>query len=1070
MSTSNTRTPELQEGQLNDGIKSSRANIGVAWGLDESTLNAHVGQYDGIGPRHGMAPLPLHNHNVASPALNDVLSLQVAERPNVNISTQKRVNIYGIAQTSFNSQVLGSIPGKPFSGYFFITALTDPADSTKKQLAFHHTAQLVSQTTVGAGASVPHYPAEFLDTGLSGFVHASYAGNIWSALQTSRSLVTNTKDQFTLDSDLVAIASSVFRKSGSQVQVKSLLMGTSAVTPTTHGPLYFRSQDGNYGTTRQFMERSFKSTLADYSIEDYATTAFSTSRVSTWTGFTGSLASISSEYLELPGVQLTPGTGTSSNPATRSNTYSLIKSKQLVIDNSFEMICVAARGALCAVFQPWLVSPRETTLSKWGNNFQLIDLSSGASAPPITSTTDGGASYSENQIIKRTCWDEWRSYTTTAVPTDPGAATRTNQIYLRGANTGILRASRTYEFTFSYYDASIDHETNVGVPALILTGTNDYTSFLLWGGSIGVVPYRSKFPMSLFANRLDNNVTNNVGIVTDRYNFLSVRFYYRERGTFEWLPCGSYTLPDLHDADNAEIVLCEGPFVGRVGGQPGGFNDYSVLAKDKYTTTLSYRSRLFWMSDRSMVFSNLNDPFSYAVGNAVTCPKGQFLGMLPHTYPGQAEQASRLVIFGSEEVYAARFRGTRFARQQSVRVSSDSIGAFPVDGSDFFLDVWTSHTAFSSRSAVVAQGVLYWWGPTGIYRDVGNELPVKDFSAQMEPLIFDLYDPQRTGEIHTVYNDVTKEIIWFYPPNPKLSGVQKALVYKTKDQSFFLWDFGNTIIDDAQNLVVQLSNTNSRSNAGMRILLHIRDSLNTFTPQRTVFFDDLCDSGDVTVNTTFMCNQVSVAGVNRRLTFASGYSATLPISGALTVVRYRDYRDTLTTNPDGIYTIVGGDGGSYIDIAPIGSWTGVDFLIETITDAKRFFPVFIESLNGFNFNVTSQYWAPFGWRFWGRWLYCYQSYRVQNLLRSSGQTVQLNFQSILGTGASPRIVTLANNSRGNCQVHSQIIFAQQNADGQAMAITLTTPSGKANGSRWYLQYLSYDVTELPKNNFKHWEG
>jgi len=59
---------------------------------------------------------------------------------------------------------------------------------------------------------------------------------------------------------------------------------------------------------------------------------------------------------------------------------------------------------------------------------------------------------------------------------------------------------------------------------------------------------------------------------------------------------------------------------------------------------------------------------------------------------------------------------------------------FPVDGTDFRVDTWTSITAFSYRSAVVADGILYYWGFTGVYRDVGNEIPEK-ISYNLEPFI-----------------------------------------------------------------------------------------------------------------------------------------------------------------------------------------------------------------------------------------------------------------------------------------------------------------------------------------------
>jgi hypothetical protein len=346
----------------------------------------------------------------------------------------------------------------------------------------------------------------------------------------------------------------------------------------------------------------------------------------------------------------------------------------------------------------------------------------------------------------------------------------------------------------------------------------------------------------------------------------------------------------------------------------------------------------------------------------------------------------------------------------SVRVDPNTSATFLRPGSNFRLTFWTSNLAFSSRAAVVARGVLYYWGPTGIYRDVGNELADKMFSLHIEPWVHTLYDTSRTDDIHSVYNDKTKEVIWFFPPKKTGSQVaQMALVYNTEFDSFFLFNLGSTIVDNSQILDVQLNRTNNNDTEGQRVALYVRDATNLALPQQMVFFDELCDSGDVRPANIAFVSAVAIQGANRRLTVAVT-SGALPTSGKLTVNGYNGYADVALSsgNPDAIYDIVGGNGTSFIDIAPVGgSWVGNDFQIGTIGSVTNRFPITWEAAHGFVFSMLSDYLCLAGMRTWLRWMYCYQSFKVDTLARStSPQQVRINFRTILGTGASVRDITL----------------------------------------------------------------
>ena len=142
MSTSNTRSCEIQDGEVNQGIKSSRSNIGPQFGLDESTLNAHIGQYDGLGPRYGMNPIPNHNHSVNPATVLYPAGLQVAEQN----TFWNRARIYGVIPLSSASY---SDVNTKVTAYFWFTGL---GTSAPYQFGISHSASYQTFTD-GASAS-----------------------------------------------------------------------------------------------------------------------------------------------------------------------------------------------------------------------------------------------------------------------------------------------------------------------------------------------------------------------------------------------------------------------------------------------------------------------------------------------------------------------------------------------------------------------------------------------------------------------------------------------------------------------------------------------------------------------------------------------------------------------------------------------------------------------------------------------------------------------------------------------------------------------------------------------------
>jgi hypothetical protein len=1084
MSTSNTRSCELQGDDLNQGVKSSRANIGPRFGLDESTVNAHIGQYDGLGPRYGMQPVPYHSSYLIDPntgvttAKLQPQSLIYNEKANASFQELRETiyAIYPIRLQQFDSQLSSATLTESGLTYFFITDNSNFVALQPRLLTFGYTGYL-------------YFTDEFTWISRHGknFNRGLIADNVYSAsdanaeiLNTVRCSASNT--QRFLPATPPRYMKTAFSTISGIDNPYNNILGFANYQALTTAPndWTFRgfSKEINYKNIQQnsaYYEVIVCGTQGTTLRELYKRFIYNSLAISTGSDATKYIApdialGFSTTNANITTAADTVISGTNAGAITQNTTF-LFKNTNFKITSSYSVLFAAGPNPVGGIFQEWMHQRGSSSTTK-PTSMQYFDPTEIYLQPQNQFT----ASYAIDGTVTPTGFSAFPAYVSgVGLSTNAALArngTATSHYSLGTENSGLLRANTVYELAFSIYDKGTNVESNVCTPVRFQTGTEDFVRLSVYRQqTTGARPELCPVAQSVLSPKLTAGypfvADNSVPPLLSHYQ---IRFYYRAVGTFEWLPTGEFDYAQFYfDPTIKTFWICEGAIASLPGGQPGGFNDYSPLPKDKWFDVAFFQGYAFWMSPSALTYSNKNEPFTYPVSNSVTISKGYCKGMLEHVYPGQSVQDSRLLVFTSEAIYAGRFTGN--FQQMQVRVSPDTSATFDKPGSDFDITFWTSNIAFSSRSATVARGVLYYWGPTGIYRDTGNELPDKSFSLQMEPLINQLYDNTRTDEIHAIYNDKSKEVVWFYPPRPTGSqSLTKGIAYNTVDDAFFLYDFGAMNIDASQLIDVQMNRTNNTDICGQRVALYVRSQ--SGNAQEVVFFDDLCDSGDVKAEGVKMCTGVSVQGANRRLTSPNNV-VLLPTSGTLTIANYNGYADVAESsgNPDGLYNIVGGNGVTYVDIAPInGSWTGFDFQIGAITDPGKCFPLAWEAEHGFTFNINSQYWAPFGMRFWGRWLYCYQSHKVNKLLRSSGQTFVTSWKSILGTGSVPRTITLSDNSRGNFQVHSQIPFTQQNADGQAISFTLTTTSGKFCGSRWYMQYLGYDVTEMTKNNFKVWEG
>ncbi len=734
----------------------------------------------------------------------------------------------------------------------------------------------------------------------------------------------------------------------------------------------------------------------------------------------------------------------------------LVNDPVSVSNSSYKAILAAAKNPLACIFQD---SYRGENTGNNGKTNQWYDLTQNSFQPRSVSSQ-----YTQEGISTKTAFSAWPAFVrgTTMVTA--------HSIALGAANSGVLRAYSTYEFTYSLYNKRLNFETNVGVPVKIQTGADDFVALQLWSPTSNTVyaDYwngRYNSLPALFASFSDQASGD-----TNYQNFmnqLQYRFYYREEGTFEWLPALYMDVAQYWFYPfGAQIMACVGAIAALPGGQPGGFNDYSPLAKDNYTCVLQYKDRAFWFSDKQINFSLRNNIFAYPGRNSISAVAGEFKGGLVHNYPGQAEQTSRMIVFGTRETYVARFTGAK--QQANVQVSADTSAVFDIDGSDLVIDPWTSVTAFSSRAAVVGEGLLYWWGPQGVFRDDGVQTPTR-ISTDIEPDIFTLYDPNKTDQVVANYNNQTKEVEWIFTPKTAASDgeVNVSLIYNTVS--------GNWTKGKYKQQVDWLQSVNVETNigtAGYRGVIGTR--LNAAaTTQRAYYFDQRNRSGDMAPTRDFVVKTVATpsAGV-RRLTLAAGYDATnfatIAVGDYIGLQQTNSY-SSLTAS-DLVATVAAINTGS--GTLDINLPTGATLATGSLT-YSQYFPFWQRTpagagLNAIPYSMPTAYWVPKGVNAYYFWLYVYLLAKMtlwKTDLSALGWT--LGYRTPTADNIITDQIPFLNNSDGNFQVYHPLRPGNDNMEGQGLKLVV---SGYHIGHEWVLQYLEAHGTPIRGDTLKRFEG
>lgn len=680
------------------------------------------------------------------------------------------------------------------------------------------------------------------------------------------------------------------------------------------------------------------------------------------------------------------------------------------------------------------------------------------------------STYDENGTPKGSCFKNWPDFVRgTLMVNSAGGGPA-----LAGAATGILQANTVYEITFSLYNKRLNFETNVGDPVkvqLTATGSQAISLSVSTANEVQFYNWASGGSSTLDFPFLDFDFPIG-GLTASEHkkflNYIEYRFYYRVEGSFEWLPAGSFDAAELwFRPDPQEFALiCKGEVAALPGGQPGGFNDYSPLPKQQYRCVVNYKNRAFWISSTSIFFSLENNIFAYPVRNAITAKTGEFLGALVHNYPGESDQSSRLIIFSNDAIYVARFTGDKL--YQAIRVSPNTVGEFPVDGSDLIVDFWTSISSFSHRSAAIADGILYYWGPQGIYRDNGTDTPEK-ISKRLEPNVFNWYDPTRTDEIFTSFDPTTKEITWFYPPVDDDTHPTHALVYNTESDTFLPQRF-SSYIDDAYTVDFKVDD-HPELTTNRQIINERTAEANIV--QRPYLFDFKNDSGDTAPLLDMVVKQVSTpASGQRRLTLATGYDATnfntIAVGSYIALNQTKGYAPTAAPTATNMIAKVAAVGVGTIDII-----LPDDAVLANCTPTyDEYFPFWQKGatgngLHGFDWQIETKYWIPGGVNWYGMfcWIYCLLKYEAW--AKNFTHEFEMAYRTPSGGDFISDLIEFVENSDGAMQLYHALRQGDANNQGQALKLQL---SGSHIGEPWVLQYLQADVSRFLGNNLKEFTG
>lgn len=1073
--------------RIDAGYDTYSGDFRAGYSLTDESQNITVGFNLGASPRFGMAPIP--GHSDTETATNSLIGgLMATEASSNALGMRNRLKVFGVVPLKCGSW---SDLNTKKTHYLWITAGGAFADATKSLLSATFDAERNATTTSifefksnlakGIGLQTSSAPANIVSTITS---RIGGGGNMQDIIYATLAIDSS------LNYASIAAMSVPSRPQSSAWIVAANASGTSATLTyppnlrigaiSTGGfvsapalqnmPKDIRPVSvygirliavGTYGLALRYLytSKNFDGT--------YYKSKFSYDFANDATSSNLNLNTVAADQV------IDPLDGAAS--VTDITGYYLINDEALTLDNAYQFVGVAAKKPFAFFMHDWDRGYNGTTVS-------MIDLTNQKSAPRPTVTYNNDPTiinplYYETPIAgggaiqTQTAFSMWPTFTAGTALANCAAVSYDgiNMVTLGAAGSGVLRANRIYEITYSVYDKKLNYETNVGAPAKIQVGSADFVALSLFRDSKGLRTSGTVFdqtPQRFNSNTIINIFSTDPGLyrtnILEYCNQYEFRFYYRELGTFEWLPALFIDASKFFYYTDFEVLwACEGSAVGTVGGQPGGFNDYSPLPNEQYTCCVTFKGRMFWLSPQNMHWSLTNNPICYSINNTYSAPGGEFRGSIIHQFRGESDLESQLIVFGSKEVYFGDFTGNPTI--QSVQISADTIAQFPVDGSDFVLQTMTTNTAFSYRSAVSADGDLYYWGPQGVFVRKGTEKPEK-ISLHIEPELMNLYDGSKIDEIHCVYDSATRQVTWFYPPKvADADNPTYGLSLDIDNGEFFPLKFAGKI-DGSQKLTIE--NDDSPTVAqGDRTLVFSRAST-AATVQRAYFYDHFCKSGDIYPGQEMLVKSFSTPATGQRtFTLASGYDNTLLssiVAGDLVgVVGSDTYATSLTHAEPFIGTVVSVGVGTITLKLP----DGVSFDASGSLTEPEYFQLYAKNIHSFAAKIATKYWTPGGMLNYWFFLYLYGLFKLNPLLPSrSSQDLTIGYTTPLNSDNFESTLQLRDNSRGNYQVYK----ALDQSHAYAQAIRFIIEEDHYAGS-WVLQSLILMAQQQSSDEIKTYE-
>jgi len=1076
-------------GTQDKGLNNFEPAIGASITWANDSVNVSGGMRRGASPRYGFAPLGGHS-NIEVPAANQTNGIMRSE--NAALGSTGYVNrkyIFGVIPVTMTPYD-GVYPKANKQYYVYIVG----AKSTTVGVPDYFDACLGStlESSVNKQAS----------TLAAGLAQSSYIGEsplvrlhkteLANLPVDSAAVVTSVVGQLQLIDNKWFMPISHISVSGKRIPYFWMFAKATSTPATTTAPnlnLWSKQVSvGNNptilgGSPSEMITREFKGNnqrlITIHCLDDDGL-LMSTGMTYTKQITQANTASVpaygsGNNYLDLTGA-----TRTGSSTAYASVQAAVINDPGSYTNSRHDAILIAGEAPFAVIYQDWMQAVKGM-MPRW------VDLTNPGCIPRVGVSPNVIPSYSAN-IFPANKADETSSFI------------NVTPVSVANAKTGFLKKSRSYDIGFSYYNKLIDYETNVVygctqiVDPAVLATVEDF------GILLEVLTTVNR--QNVFTNVINNTQTmpweySNVAASTAggslsgrgmHINDYELRFYYRDSGIGEWLPAGNYDAAQYFFAPFSPTmsilgapvpgyapVICQGAVGSEVGGQPNGFNDYSPLPKQRYICSAIFQQRAFWFSDSSIHFSYQNNIYAYATRNTLVLDGSKCKGGIVHIRTNDSQQQGRIIVFAGS-AYAGRFTGERALRD--VRVSSVEVGQLEVDGSDFVLDYLCDSTAFSYRAAVVAEGVLYFWGPQGIYRDDGTGIPRKVSlileSDVFEENIFNWVDMGRDQEVHCVYNNRTHEVCWFYPPKTTDATFPTyGLTLNVENGAFYHYKF-RCQVDSSQNIEVENDETPDLVD-GNRVLLHCRATA-AGTVQRTFFFDEVAKAGEQGPSRELsVISFISPTTDTRRLTLAAGSvgitAGSIAVNDYLSFQNTKGYAPSLTNAADMIAKITAIDNAaSTIDILLP---TGASFDAAATLTGQTAFPIYhrglvTPGLHGISYLLNTNYWLPGGLSMAWYWQYFHFLFKYIgiptpkdpfNPTESVISRINFAYECLRGDSASS-ILSLVNNSKGHCQILHQLSNSERSANGQALTFSL---SGIHIGDPWTLEYLEAQC--LPETGY-----